>query len=122
MSNVFDVFDFRNQDAMSQSPFVVRATDPNEWTPSPGVAGFSEKTLYRDAATKTRVLLMKVEPGAYAPTHSHEEVEHVYVLSGSFSDEYGTYEAGDYLVRNPKAAHEARSEAGATVLLFYSSS
>lgn len=62
---------------------------------------------------------MKVQPGAYAPTHSHEDVEHVLILSGSFADEYGTYGPGDYLVRSPKAAHEASSENGALVLLVY---
>jgi anti-sigma factor ChrR (cupin superfamily) len=62
---------------------------------------------------------MRVEPGAYAPTHSHEEAEHIYILNGSFADEDGTYGPGDYLVRNPKAAHETRSDEGATVLLVY---
>ena len=27
---------------------------------------------------------------AYAAPHSHDQVEHVYILDGSFSDEYGT--------------------------------
>ena len=43
----------------------------------------------------------------------------MYVLEGSFSDEYGTYHAGDYLVRTPGSDHSAQSEQGATVLLMY---
>ena len=41
------------------------------------------------------------------------------VVWGSFSDEYGTYHAGDYLVRTPGSDHSTRSEQGATVLLMY---
>ena len=56
---------------------------------------------------------------AHAAPHSHDQVEHVYVLEGSFSDEYGTYHAGDYLVRSPGSDHSAQTERGATVLLMY---
>jgi anti-sigma factor ChrR (cupin superfamily) len=43
----------------------------------------------------------------------------VYILEGSFSDEYGTYHVGDYLVRTPGSVHSAQCDRGATVLLMY---
>jgi quercetin dioxygenase-like cupin family protein len=104
--------------AQQRPPFVARADDTDGWEPS-DVAGFPLKTLFHDPVTGDQTILMKVEPGAYAAPHSHDQVEHVYILEGSFSDEYGTYHAGDYLVRTPGSDHSTQSEQGATVLLMY---
>ena len=105
-------------DSSPQAPLVARAGGGQEWEAS-DVEGFSLKTLFSDPATGDRTLLMQVEPGAHAAPHSHEQVEHVYVLDGSFRDEYGTYRKGDYLMRVPGAVHSAQSDEGATMLLMY---
>ena len=62
---------------------------------------------------------MKVEPGAFSDLHGHAEVEQVYVLEGSFYDQYRTYRAGDFLMRPAQAQHTAASDEGAVLLLIY---
>ena len=63
---------------------------------------------------------MKVDPGAFSPTHAHDDVEQVYVLEGSFYDQDKTYGPGAFIVRAAGALHSAGSDDGALVLLFYS--
>ena len=114
MSNIFG----NATGAQPRPPFVARADNGADWQAS-DVAGFLLKTLFHDPVTGDQTVLMKVEPGAYAAPHSHDQVEHVYILEGSFSDEYGTYRVGDYLVRTPGSVHSAQCDQGATVLLMY---
>ncbi len=93
--------------------------DALDWQDS-GSPGFLVKSLLEDPPRGLRSWLMKVEPGAWSPPHSHAEVEQVYVLEGSFYDQDATYGPGDYIVRAAGAEHTAGSESGALVLLFYS--
>jgi anti-sigma factor ChrR (cupin superfamily) len=81
--------------------------------------GFLYKTLHEDARRGQRTWLMRVEPGAFAPAHAHDEQEEVYVLSGSFYDDNGTYRPGDYILRPAGAVHSAGSEEGCEMLLVY---
>ncbi len=81
---------------------------------------FWTKLLYEDAARGERTLLMKVDPGASFPLHAHEEIEQIYVLSGSFFDQERVLRAGDYACRAPGAQHTAGSDEGAVLLLIYS--
>lgn len=90
------------------------------WQPT-GVDGFWIKPLFEDKESGQRTWLMKVDPGASAPMHAHDELEQIFVLEGSFYDQTATYRAGDYAIRAPATAHTAGSEDGATVLLVYSS-
>jgi len=85
-----------------------------------GADGFLVKALMEDIASGLRTWLMKVEPGARADLHAHDEIEQIYVLEGSFYDQHKTYQAGEYIVRAPGAMHTAGSDSGAVVLLFYS--
>ncbi len=87
---------------------------------STGSEGFWIKPLYENGDAKQRTWLMKVDPGAWSPSHAHEELEQIYVLSGEFYDEEKTYTPGDYIIRAPGAMHTAGSEDGAVVLLMYS--
>ena len=52
--------------------------------------------------------------------HAHDEIEQIYVLSGSFFDQDRTLRAGDYACRAPGAMHTTDSDEGAVVLLIYS--
>lgn len=114
MSNIFGTA----PGSSPQAPLVARAAESQEWELS-DADGFLLKTLFSDPSTGDRTILMRVAPGAYAGPHSHEQVEHVYVVDGSFRDEYGTYREGDYLMRIPGAVHSAQSDEGATMLLIY---
>jgi quercetin dioxygenase-like cupin family protein len=90
-----------------------------EWEPTTS-QGFWVKSLYADVERGEKTLLMKVDPGAFSPMHSHpDELEQLYVLQGSFYDQETTMRSGDYCCRAPGAPHEAGSEEGAIVLLVY---
>lgn len=62
---------------------------------------------------------MKVDPGAFAPRHAHEEFEQFFVLEGSLFDEEQMMRTSDYVCRAPGAMHTAGSDEGAIVLLVY---
>src|SRR5215471_274681 len=61
------------------------ATDLAPWQ-STDDPGFWIKPVYRNDALGQQTMLMKVDPGAFAETHCHEEFEQVFVLEGSFFD------------------------------------
>ena len=95
------------------------ASAPVEWQPT-DAKGFWVKPLFEDTERGEKTLLMKVDPGAWSPMHTHPgELEQVYVLEGSFYDQEATMGPGDYCCRAPDAAHEAGSKTGAIVLLVY---
>lgn len=88
-----------------------------EWTTvEPGV---HMKTIFKDEASGESTLLMKLDPGSRSPIHSHDQLEEILVLEGSFSDQDHTYTAGQYCIRAIGAEHETYSETGGTVLLIY---
>ena len=82
--------------------------------------GFWIKPLYENPAVGEKTWLMKVDPGAFAPRHSHGEFEQFYVLEGSLYDEQRLLRAGDYCCRAAGTPHVAGSHEGALVLLVYS--
>ena len=90
-----------------------------DWQPTEA-KGFWMKPLFEDAERGEKTMLMKVDPGAWSPMHTHPgELEQIYVLEGSFYDQDATMGPGDYCCRTPDAAHEAGSKDGAIVLLVY---
>jgi anti-sigma factor ChrR (cupin superfamily) len=84
-----------------------------------GAEGFWIKPLWQNAGDSERTWLMKVDAGAFAGMHAHDEIEQIYVLEGSFYDQERTVNAGDFIVRAPGAMHESGSKTGAVVLLVY---
>lgn len=91
-----------------------------QWQPS-DTPGFHIVTLFENPSTGESTVLMKVEPGASAGSHSHELFEEIYVLDGEFSDEERTYMRGQYCVRSPGTLHTAASKPGCVVMLIYRS-
>jgi len=65
--------------------------------------------------------LMKIDAGAFVDIHEHDQLEQIYVMSGTFYDEFQTYRAGDFIVRSAGTPHTAGSQDGAIVLLIYTS-
>ena len=49
--------------------------------------------------------LIKMDPGASVPLHSHGGKEYILVLRGSFCDEYGRYNKGDIQINDQKIKH-----------------
>lgn len=89
------------------------------WAPS-GVEGFLLKVLFESPDGRHRTWLMKVEAGAFAPLHAHDDLEQVLVLEGSFYDQHRTYGPGDFVIRRAGEDHSAGSRDGAVILLVYS--
>ncbi len=53
--------------------------------------------FYRsDRASGHAAVMIRMEPGCGYPAHRHVGPEELFVLQGGFSDEHGTYRAGDY--------------------------
>ncbi len=98
---------------------LVARTGGSQWQES-GTDGFLIKPLFEDPATGERTWLMRIEPGATASSHAHDETEQIYVVEGSFYDGETTYRAGDFAIRAPGVMHTAGSEEGAIVMLVYS--
>jgi anti-sigma factor ChrR (cupin superfamily) len=88
-----------------------------EWTPAE--AGVYMKTIYKDEVSGESTILMKMDPGTRSAMHSHDQLEEILVLEGSFSDQDNTYTAGQYCIRAVGAQHETFSENGGIVLLIY---
>jgi anti-sigma factor ChrR (cupin superfamily) len=70
----------------------------------------------RDAAA---CALLRYAPGARVPRHAHRGYEHILVLAGSQSDEYGRYSVGTMLVNAPGTTHRVCSEEGCVVLAIW---
>ena len=64
-------------------------------------------------------MLLRYEPGATAPAHHHQGYEHIFVLSGSQTDERGRHEAGSFMVHAEGTDHHVHSEDGCVVLAIW---
>lgn len=56
--------------------------------------------------------LLRIEPGCGAPTHTHAGMEYTLVVSGGFTDEYGSYGPGDISVVGPDHMHRPIADEG----------
>ena len=65
--------------------------------------GFKEFTP--KVSDENELKLIKMDPGASVPLHSHGGQEYILVLSGSFCDEYGKYNKGDMQINDQKIKH-----------------
>jgi len=54
---------------------------------------------------KFEVCLHKIKKGGKVAEHDHRGLEVTVVLEGSFSDEKGTYNPGDYIIKKPGDTH-----------------
>lgn len=65
--------------------------------------GFYEHSI--KLSDKESAKLIKMDPGAKVPLHSHNGKEYILVLEGSFNDEYGQYSKGDLQINDFKIKH-----------------
>ncbi len=81
--------------AQASQAFLTVRTDDGDWVEiAPKI---SKKVLYANSETGAESYLLKADPGAEAPPHSHEHDEHCVVLEGAFTFGEGIYlKAGDY--------------------------
>lgn len=74
--------------------------------------------LYEDASGASAAVL-RYAPGASAPLHVHQGFEHVLILEGGQSDEFGDYGVGDLTVNPPGLRHSLTSPNGCVALLIW---
>ncbi|MBW4485752.1 MAG: cupin domain-containing protein [Tildeniella torsiva UHER 1998/13D] len=87
------------------------------WEPfRPGVA---IHPLYSPEPNGAAAALLRYEPGASVPYHRHTGFEHILVLSGSQTDDNGTYGAGTLVVNPPGTRHTVSSADGCIVLAIW---
>ena len=53
----------------------------------------------------SKVELLRLKPGSTVPTHTHTGDEYTLLLEGSFSDESGIYQEGDFVIRDGRHKH-----------------
>lgn len=76
-------------------------------------AGSGIKSLALDMAGDAKAEILRIEPGAAAPEHTHEGEEFTLVLVGAFHDARGVYAVGDIAHADASVTHKPTGEAGA---------
>lgn len=92
-------------------------SDRRDW--STVTRGFSKMDLRLcPMPTQKRLRLVKMDPGASAPRHSHPGTEVTVVLQGSYTDHTGRYNKGDIvIITDPRLIHQpVASEDGCVCL------
>ncbi|MDX2319844.1 MAG: ChrR family anti-sigma-E factor [Moritella sp.] len=59
-----------------------------------------------------RSSLLHINAGGEIPTHQHKGYELTLLLDGSFSDEYGTYSKGDFILLDGDIKHSPKTKKG----------
>jgi quercetin dioxygenase-like cupin family protein len=79
--------------------------------------GISVKPLRTESATgRAQSFMLRFDPGAKYPYHSHPAGEELFVVSGSCVIEGEMLEAGDYLYTPPGSKHSVCTDTGCTLL------
>jgi len=97
---------------------IVRAGEGAWHTLVPGVTA---KRLYRESPSGNVALLVRMEPGAKYPPHTHAGVEHSYVLEGELHFGDLVLYPGDYQCALPSTGHrDSHTVNGCMVLIIAS--
>ena len=75
--------------------------------------------IYREEDHGHSAALIRFQPGSSVPLHEHRGFEHIYIISGSQSDERAALSAGSLMVHLPGTRHSIRSQEGCLVLAIY---
>jgi anti-sigma factor ChrR (cupin superfamily) len=91
---------------------VVVTPETQEWITSPA-DGVSRVPFEREAPESGHTTsLVTFEPGANFPEHTHPMGEEIFVLKGTFSDEFGDYPMGTYIRNPPGSSHSPFTREG----------
>ncbi|AUX33658.1 allophanate hydrolase [Sorangium cellulosum] len=107
-----------------QLPFIV--SDVTALTANPDLIpwrrfreGVEIHQLYGSGDAGASAALLRYAPGASVPQHVHRGHEHIFVLTGSQSDERGHHRAGTLVVNTPGTRHSVSSAEGCIVLAIW---
>ena len=104
------------------SPLIVRnlfadsELDRQVWEPFR--SGIEIRRIY-GAAEAASAALLRYQPGAKLPRHSHKGHEHILVLRGSQIDDNGEHVVGTLLIHPPGTSHAVYSPNGCIVLAIW---
>ncbi len=79
---------------------------------SAGIPGVQRRQLYRSESYPEEMWLTRVAPNTSVPVVELPDGEEIFVVSGGFEDEYGLFEAHDWLRFPPGGQHSPRSRQG----------
>lgn len=86
---------------------------------SQGRQGALIHKLYECGAPARKVALVRFTPGSSARAHVHSSYETIYVLAGSYHDDFGEHTRGHLVVYPPNSRHRWQSPAGAALLVVW---
>ena len=75
--------------------------------------------LYGENTSGSAAALLRYEPRASVPRHTHTGFEHIYVLAGSQTDQNGEHQAGTFVINPPHSNHGVVTQAGCIVLIIW---
>jgi len=78
-----------------------RAVERSGWR----FAGPGIRSMRLNVRSSAEVGLLRLDPRAAAPRHTHRGTEYTLVLAGGFSDSRGSYGPGDLSIAGPKDLH-----------------
>lgn len=93
-------------------PTALQSIELNEWQ---GIGKISRSRLNVDDDERRMSLLSIAKTGS-VPRHTHKGFEITLLLQGSFEDEMGTYQAGDFIWLNDEHTHQPVSTSGCVCL------
>ena len=89
-----------------------------DWQASPSTGVWRKRLDLIGSVESGRVTsVVRYEPGSTFPTHCHPEGEEILVLEGTFSDEFGDYAAGSYLLNPDGFCHAPFSKEGCIIFV-----
>jgi len=83
--------------------FVPDGYDALKWSK---VSSSIETAMLCTDSNGARVEMVRIKPGGQIATHTHTGDEFTLVLEGSFSDESGIYQSGDFVLRDSSHEHK----------------
>jgi anti-sigma factor ChrR (cupin superfamily) len=107
------------QESLILSNLLTLAEHPDRLPWKPFREGIEIYRLYEDGAQGSSSALLRYQPGATVPQHSHPGYEHIFVLQGSQTDCNGTHAAGTLVINPPKTSHSVASADGCIVLAIW---
>ncbi len=93
-------------------------SDDLEWEPSPSGTVWRKRLHLVGGAESGQVTsIVRYEPRSSFPAHDHPGGEEIFVLEGTYSDEYGDWQAGTYLLNPEGFRHVPFSREGCVIFV-----